>query len=249
MAATAAHELVHGLDMIVPTCPHACFLDAAHVCDVAADLMHGGEGSVPRLSEMSLDAGHDDYYETPGPQYDVRTTPWLEHLDAPAVKLTVATEPAEAGTVHLSSTTFTCTQRCDVTVEGDAKLSVWEEPAPGYAFDGWTGACGSEEPLCAGTLSGDTQAVAHFVPLVGIPVVVKGRGTVGTVAEGDLSGDECRHHCTWKLPRGKRFVLVAHPGRHMHFAGWEGHGCRTHGRNCVVVVDARTRPVAVFEPA
>jgi hypothetical protein len=245
-AGTAAHELVHNFDQVTPVRPHACFVDPAHVCDSGFDLMYGKEPAATGINEDVLDAGHDDYYETPGPQFDVRTSPWLAHLDAPPVTLTVTAEPATSGSVHVSSTSLACTDRCTQAWDDGSPVSVWEQPAPGFAFSGWTGACAKDASICNADLHGDAALEAHFVPLLAVAVVVRGPGSVAT-ARGDA--EECSRRCTWRLPRGGRVVVVAQPRRHARFMGWQGRGCRSTRPTCVLVVDARSRPVAVFDAA
>jgi hypothetical protein len=243
-AGTAAHELVHNFDQITTVRPHACFLDPAHVCDSPFDLMYGKEPAAAGIDQDVLDVGHDDYYETPGPQFDVRTSPWLDHLDTPAVTLTVTAQPAAAGAVHMSSTALACTDQCRQRWDDGAAISVWQQAAPGFAFAGWSGACATDDPICNSGLHGDTAVVARFVPLVAVPVVVHGSGSVTTTRDG---GQECRRRCTWKLPRDERVVVVAHARRHARFTGWKGRGCKTTRPSCVLVVGTRSRPVAVFD--
>jgi hypothetical protein len=248
-AATAAHELVHNFDMPLPIRPHACFLAPEHVCDSSVDLMFGGNPPVSSITELHLDVGHDDYYETPGPQYDVRTSAWLTHLDATPRTLTLAVAPRGAGTVHVSGESFSCTDRCTQTFDDGAQFSAWEEAAPGYAFDRWTGGCVATELVCNGTVSGDGTAVARFVRLVSLRVAVKGNGRVARVGDLGIEADQCRRRCEWPLPDHSQVVLEAHPARHMVFVGWQGTGCRKDGTRCSLKASPRAHPVAVFEPA
>ena len=84
-ATAATHELLHALGAVFGTStlpPHACH-DGAHVCDRDDDVLARGQVGPETLAAAVLDAGRDDYYGTTGRSYDVRSSPYLRHLDTP----------------------------------------------------------------------------------------------------------------------------------------------------------------------
>jgi hypothetical protein len=82
-ASVAVHELVHSLAALPRA--HPCAGNQAHACDNWQDILYPAVESGTRLDRLFLDIGHDDYYglATPnGSSFDVRDSPFLEHLDA-----------------------------------------------------------------------------------------------------------------------------------------------------------------------
>jgi hypothetical protein len=81
-AATAAHELLHNLAAFPRA--HPCTGDRAHACDAWQDILYPAVESGIRLDRLLLDVGRDDYYGVGATQdaWDVRESPFLEHLDA-----------------------------------------------------------------------------------------------------------------------------------------------------------------------
>ena len=93
-AAVTAHELTHALGAPSGRQPHPCGNDRGHVCDSDHDLMYPAL-VVESLDELTLDVGHDDYYRNGGRSaFDVSTSAWLRHLDAPQQTLRSASRPA-----------------------------------------------------------------------------------------------------------------------------------------------------------
>lgn len=82
-AAAAAHELLHSLAAL--PCAHPCAGNRAHACDSWRDILYPAVESGTRLDRLLLDIGRDDYYgltATAGSAWDVRESPFLEHLDS-----------------------------------------------------------------------------------------------------------------------------------------------------------------------
>ena len=81
-AATAVHELIHNLAAQPQL--HGCSGTRSHSCDSANDILYWAVESGALLANLRLDVGHDDYYELAaraGSAWDVRNSPFLEHLD------------------------------------------------------------------------------------------------------------------------------------------------------------------------
>jgi hypothetical protein len=81
-AATAAHELLHNLAALPRA--HQCAGNRAHACDAWQDILYPAVESGILLDRLLLDVGRDDYYglgSTANAGWDVRESPFLEHLD------------------------------------------------------------------------------------------------------------------------------------------------------------------------
>ena len=82
-AATAVHELLHSL-AAVPRA-HPCAGNRAHACDETQDILYPSVENGTLLGRLLLDVGRDDYYALAprtDSSWDVRDSPFLEHLDA-----------------------------------------------------------------------------------------------------------------------------------------------------------------------
>lgn len=80
----AAHELIHGLNALVPAGPpNACPGDRGHPCDNPRDILAPSQFSDVLLDTLALDVGRDDYYGHSGSWWDVQDSPFLARLDSP----------------------------------------------------------------------------------------------------------------------------------------------------------------------
>ncbi|MEZ5102486.1 MAG: fibronectin type III domain-containing protein [Thermoleophilia bacterium] len=86
---TAAHELIHGLDVLSRADasgvgpPHPCPGDAGHPCDTPTDVMYPTANGGDLITGKALDAGRDDYYGHAGGWWDAQDSGWLIRLDSP----------------------------------------------------------------------------------------------------------------------------------------------------------------------
>ena len=80
LAATVAHELLHGFGAVPQGAPHACPRDPGHICGDDRDVPQSTAQARP-LSAYGLDPGRDDYYGHSGPWLDVQDSSWLQRLD------------------------------------------------------------------------------------------------------------------------------------------------------------------------
>jgi hypothetical protein len=92
----ATHELVHGLDAVLPQAPHYC--NDGHVCDSQHDLMKAVFYPGDSLANTVLDAGRDDYYGHSGTWPDTRNSLLLYRYDE-----TLPAPPVIAGLTATSS--------------------------------------------------------------------------------------------------------------------------------------------------
>jgi len=245
-ASVAVHELTHNLGAVPPGgAPDACPGDSAHVCDDADDLMYPytrGQG----LSAVKLDAEHNDYYEHGQGWWDLRSSTWLTHLDAPQHQLDVSFGTS-TGTGQVASDLpgIACPPACSTPWDEGSQVTLTATPGDGSRFAGWSGAC-SADP-CTVTMSAAETAVARFAAQVRLNVVVRrtggSKGNVTSMPVGIL----CPPSCTDTLDKGTRVRLTANPGPHSVFAGWTG-ACAGK-RGCTVGLGADSTVGAMFAVA
>jgi List-Bact-rpt repeat protein len=242
-AAVVAHELTHNLGALVfQGPPHACPQDFGHPCDLDTDLMY------PRLrtglAGLILDAGRDDYYAHSGTWWDVQDSPWLVHVDAPQLGLSVSLHGSTgSGTVKSDRPGIDCPQICSIAWEQGTTLTLAAEASRGSRFAGWSGACqGLLE--CEVTVDAEKAVSARFARQVRLRVRVVRRGrSTGSVVSSP-AGINCPAACARDFDQGVRIVLRAKPRPGSRFAGWAG-ACRGTGP-CSIRLDANSGVRAVF---
>jgi hypothetical protein len=102
-AATAAHEMTHGMGAVSSHAPHYC--DSGHVCDSPSDLMKATKTDGDTLGTSALDVGHDDYYGHSGGWFDVQDSALLYRLNlTPAAPPVTATATSSGNDVELNVT-------------------------------------------------------------------------------------------------------------------------------------------------
>jgi hypothetical protein len=116
----ATHELIHGLNALVPSGPpHACPGDPGHPCDSPTDILYPPHRSDVTLDALVLDAGRDDYYGHSGTWWDVQDSSFLSHLDSPD-----QTPPTAPG-------------RLTATSRGNTVLLSWQSSADDVGVAGY----------------------------------------------------------------------------------------------------------------
>lgn len=180
-ASVAVHELLHSLAALPRA--HPCAGDQAHACDNWHDILYPSVESGTLLDRLVLDIGHDDYYgltTTTGTSFDVRESPFLEHLDAsyPAVPREVGAffAVSRADRVTLSWTPGTVSPGQRYRVYRDARFlsETTGLTLPDRATPGATYVYGIRVADAAGYLS----AVRTIRVLVGTGVVDEQGATV-----------------------------------------------------------------------
>ncbi len=244
-AHVAAHELAHNLGAVpAGGPPHACPGNTSHVCDSEDDLMYPFTKGQP-VSAITLDVGRDDYYAHSGSWWDLQDSPWLSHLDAPQVPLSVTVAGSGSGAVASDVPGVQCPPGCSSAWDQGSKLELSAAAGDNTRFVGWSGACTSEP--CDVTMSSARSVVARFAAQVVLTVSVKGtRGATGSVA-GRPAAISCPGTCQATVDQGTRVQLVATPGRSSVLAGWSG-AC-TGRAACVVAVGSSSTVTATFAPA
>jgi hypothetical protein len=215
-AAVLVHELTHELGAPDGRERHPCPGDTGHVCDTDLDLMYPFL-SVDSIDELVLDAGRDDYYREGGTAFDLSTSQWLRHLEAPQQALSVSVAGG-AGTVRSDLPGIACEQACTSQWDVGTRVTLAPEPAAGQRFVGWKGDCSGV--LCAVTLTAPASVQAVFGPsTVRLTARVSGRGRV--VGRGIA----CPPSCSAAVNVDGPLTLAVEPARGWRFAGWTG-ACR-----------------------
>jgi hypothetical protein len=173
----ATHELLHALGAVPSQAPHVC--GPQHVCDSALDIMNAFSRQ-PRLDDATLDVGRDDYYAHAGSWPDVRSSPWLSHLDGPPATLNVEIVGIGQGTVSSDDGTIACPPRCAVELDADYPLTLTVDAQPGSTLLAWSGACSGSEP-CRLVADGAMTLTARIEPATQpLRLAVAGVGTIAS---------------------------------------------------------------------
>ena len=238
-SAIAAHELVHNLGAVPVGAPHRCPRHDGHVCDSGHDLMY--RQAVESLVAETLDAGRDDYYGHHGGWWDVRDSPWLEHLPERTVKLVAV----GSGAVRLaagSGLSITCP--CTVRLEDGTRATIRAESSSTFGFLGWKGGgCTGAGPTCRLVANRNLTVTAVFsADAFRVFVTVKGKGRVTS----DPRGIACPRRCTATFPASyDPIFLRARADRGYRFTGWTG-ACRGRGPCLRSILDDAAVAGAVF---
>jgi uncharacterized repeat protein (TIGR02543 family) len=146
------------------------------------------------------------------------------------------------GLVKVEATGLTCSAVCSATFDSGVETEVIAEPAPGYRFAGWTGACAGQEARC--TVKPDTD-VTLGVTFVRTHAVRMGAATGGQVL-GAVGSASLPTPGPWLVDEGSVLSLlpVAQPG--VRFSRWLS-GCEGVG-TCELTVSAAMTVEPLFEP-
>ena len=225
-AAVAAHELLHAFGALPDTGPpNACPDDSAHVCDSSGDVLYPWAQPAP-LSSFVLDPNRDDYYGHGGPWLDVRSSPWLRHLDAQTALDVVV---RGRGSVASDAPGISCPSSCRMEFNRGAQLTLVADPEPGQRFVRWAGRCGGDFDACELTVDGDPSVTAVFAPArFRLAVSVRGRGRVVSPV-----GIACPRRCVRNVLSFERVVLRAVPARGWKLKAWSG-ACRGARPTCAL---------------
>jgi Divergent InlB B-repeat domain len=209
--AIAAHEALHALGALPAGAPHACPLGQggpAHPCDSAQDVLYPYASGAP-LSQLLLDAGHDDYYGHSGTWNDIQDSYFMHRLDLPQETLSIAFQGA--GTVTSDQPGVVCTTTCATQWDQNALVRLNAAPAANARFLGWTGAC-SGLSVCDLTMASAESTVAVFGPtVVTVRATVSGKGKV-----------VCTPACSTHVTAGNVLTMRAVPATGWRFKAWTG---------------------------
>jgi len=152
------------------------------------------------------------------------------------------------GTVVSTPSGIDCGNACAASFDSGTAVTLTPQPAPGFRFDGWGGAC-TGPSSCLVTLTADAHVFATFVAVAPqqhvLSVTLTGTGA-GAVSSSP-SGISCGASCSAGFDDGSTVTLTAVAGTGSVFAGWGG-AC-TGAAACVVTMGGDRQVSARFDPA
>ena len=135
-----------------------------------------------------------------------------------------------------------CEAACDWHPDVGAELAITANPAEGWRFAGWGGACAGSEAPCVLKAETDQSVTATFVQVFAVHLVTAPGGTVVGLPEG--AGD-CALGCDWSVDAGTALTLQAVPAPSYRFVGWTG-ACQGQDARCTVTAEAALTVGATF---
>ena len=90
------------------------------------------------------------------------------NFSANSPSLNVVVNPNGSGTVTSNPSGINCTTNCNANFPPGTQVTLTENPAAGYNFTSWSGACTGTGPTCILTLSANAQVTANFSQVQGL---------------------------------------------------------------------------------
>jgi uncharacterized repeat protein (TIGR02543 family) len=148
---------------------------------------------------------------------------------------TVSVSVGPGGSVTSDPVGIDCGVSCAAPFPEGQGVDLTPQPADGYAFSGWSGAC-SGSADCSITANADASVSAAFTPLYTVAIGTEGSGN-GTVTDsvGQLTG--CTTGCVGDYAAGTFVSFHAAPALDSTFDGWNGGGC-SGTADCALTVGA-----------
>lgn len=135
------------------------------------------------------------------------------------VSYTLTVTPPQNGTVTSSDGFINCPGACSHSYLFNSQVNLTANPAQGYQFDSWGGACSGGSPACTVTMSDNETVSASFVQSsYTLTVSISGQGSI-TSTDGNIS---CPGTCTHTYLSFAQVTLNAAPAHNWTFAGWSG---------------------------
>lgn len=160
-------------------------------------------------------------------------------LFAPAVTLNVG----KMGNGDLVSTppAIHCGKICSGTLPKDSSVRLSAQPANGWYFKQWGGACSGSDPVCVMSMSSDTGVSAKFVRRFWVKISLSGRGTI----KRDGVNVNCKEHCEIQELGDTDLTITAQPESGYRFEGWSG-ACSHKKYACTFMLTGNTSLSARF---
>ncbi|HEY4568116.1 MAG TPA: hypothetical protein VIH10_01585, partial [Kribbella sp.] len=162
------------------------------------------------------------------------------------------------GLVSSTPSQLVCRSQCSAEFDEGSQVTLIPEPAEGFRFAGFSGACGGQSQ-CSITMSSDAAVQVNFVPAQApernrltslthpLLLIVGGSGT-GSVSSVP-GGLDCGLVCSANFPTGTGVTLKASADPGSRFVGWSGCDAVATGRCRVAVTDPRSVTASFAEGA
>jgi V8-like Glu-specific endopeptidase len=155
---------------------------------------------------------------------------------------TLTVTSSGSGTVTSSPAGIDCGATCSATFTTGTSVTLTATPAAGFAFAGWSGACGGTG-ACVVPMNAAATVNATFVQAT-IPLNVS---TVGNgIVTSTPAGINCGATCSSLFAPNAAVTLNAAPGSGMVFLGWSGACSGTAA--CTLTLTGATSVGATFGP-
>ncbi len=174
----------------------------------------GGDGAGPEAGvEQASDGNFYGTTSTGGSGSDGTTF----KLQLVYYSLTVT--PPQNGTVTSSDGFINCPGTCSHSYQENSQVDLNANPAQGYQFGSWGGACTGSNPSCTVTMGNDETVSATFTQSsYTLTVSISGQGTI-TSNDGFIN---CPGNCSHTYLSFTQVTLNATPAHGWNFAGWSG---------------------------
>jgi uncharacterized repeat protein (TIGR03803 family) len=127
--------------------------------------------------------------------------------------------PTGQGTVTSSDGFINCPGACSHAYVENSQVNLTANPAQGWNFQSWGGACSGSNPACTVTMSNDETVSATFEQSsYTLTVSISGQGTI-TSTDGFI---HCPGTCSHSYLSFTQLTLNAAPSQGWNFAGWSG---------------------------
>lgn len=133
-------------------------------------------------------------------------------------RLTVETVGQGVVALGLPGAPASCPPTCAVDVVEGAQVPLEAQPAEGWVFEGWSGACSGTSASTSVAVDGATTCTATFVAVLEVSLGGWGNGSV--VAEGGAI--DCGTDCEERYTEATSVTLIAAPEPGSTFLEWSG---------------------------
>jgi hypothetical protein len=195
------------------------------------------------IDDWFLDVNRNDYYGVTGAQFDLRSSPFLRHLDTPQQQLTLNVVGSGSADVESDVPGVSCTSTCTVLWDGGSSFQLSESVGTKTRFVGWSGACAGDLTTCDVTMDAPKTITATFAFQLPLTVEIHaetGSGSVLSVPD-NLN---CPTTCSSDFDQSSKVTLEARPGSGSRLEAWGG-ACSGRGA-CVVTMDQAKTVTATF---
>ena len=155
----------------------------------------------------------------------------VSHRLVPLPRLSV--DITGTGNVHSIPQGIDCPGQCTKGFRRNIAVTLVPNPADGWTFGGWSGACSGADD-CTVTMTSAQSVRATFVPLRTLTIATYGGPGFVNVSPGD--GHCAGGPCTFRYTSGTTIVLTAATGSEYGFEAW-GADCTGTAPTCTLTMN------------